>query len=133
MLRITPDKGGALRFQLNVRGANFHICELSGVIRSGEARALLTPIAKKCGNYLSELDNAWVHNDLALTQHRAGDSAACRSTLKPWLELARTPDETINGNYPPPDAAEMLRIAQATRANMRLCGAPVTIGARPKL
>ncbi len=206
VLHITPDKGGALRFQLDVRGANFHICELSGVIRNGEsrmddstheklpcivtfksqksgiaveskhertcstycgarahfegtyamppvgcapsqvnqmrnrfkaaydkklfaeARALLAPIVDKCSGTLSDLDEAWVRNDLALTQHRAGDSAACRITLKPWLELARTPDETIRGDYPPSDADAMLRIAQATRANMKLCGAPVVVG-----
>ncbi len=38
VLRITPDKGDALRFQLNMRGANFYVCELSGIIRNGEAR-----------------------------------------------------------------------------------------------
>ncbi len=208
VLRITPDKGDALRFQLDVRGANFHICELSGVIRNGEsrmddsaheklpcivtftsqksgiaveskhgrtcstycgarahfegtyavppagcapsqvnqirnrfkatydqrlfaeARALLAPVVDKCSGTLSDLDHAWVRNDLALTQHRAGDSAACRITLKPWLELARTPDETIRGDYPPSDADAMLRIAQATRANMKLCGAPVVVGGK---
>ena len=95
-----------------------------------EARAMLTPMVEKCSGTLSDLDEAWVRNDLALTQYRAGDGSACRNTLKPWLELAQTPDETINGDYPPSDAAEMLRIAQATRANMKLCGAPVTISTR---
>ena len=38
VLRVSPDKGGALRFALNVRGGNFHMRELSGVIRNGEAR-----------------------------------------------------------------------------------------------
>lgn len=210
VLRIAPDKGGALIFELNARGANFHICELSGVIRNGEARlddsadeklpcivtfklqkdgievdskheracstycgarasfhgtyrlppagcapshvtrarnrfkaiydkklfsearALLTPIVEKCSATLSDLDAAWIRNDLALTQYRDGDNAACRDTLKPWLELAQTPDATIEGDYPPSDAAAMLRIAQATRANMKLCGAPVTIGAKAK-
>ena len=210
VLRITPDKGDALRFQLNMRGANFHTCELSGIIRNGEARledssdpklpcivtfklekngiavdskheracstycgarahfeasyalppancapshvrqardrskatydkklfaearAILTPIAGQCSNWLTALDSAWVDNDLAITQYRAGDSVACRASLKPWLELARTPDKTIEGDYPPSDAAEMLRIAQATRVNMKLCGAPVTIDAKGK-
>lgn len=208
VLRIMPDQGDALRFQLNMRGANFHVCELSGVIRNGEsrmddsadpklpcivtfkpekngiavdskhqracstycgarahfaasyalppancapshlrrtrdrfkatydkksfaeARAILAPIADQCSNWLTERDNGWVDNDLAITQYRAGDSVACRATLKQWLELARTPDKTIEGNYPPSDAAEMLRIAQATRANLKLCGAPVTLDAK---
>jgi len=210
VLRIAPDKGDALRFHLNMRGANFHTCELSGVIRNGEsrmedsadtklpcivtfkvdktgvavdskhertcstycgarahfeasyalapahcapsyvrrerdrfkaaydkklfaeARAILAPIAGQCSNWLTELDNAWVDNDLAITQFRVGDNAACRATLKQWLELARTPDKTIEGNYPPSDAAEMLRIAQATRANLKLCGAPVIPDPRGK-
>ena len=205
VLRILTDKGDALRFQLNMRGANFHVCELSGVIRSGEsrlvddadpglpcivtfrpdkngiavnskhegacsaycgarahfegsytlppanctpshvrqmrdrfktmydkklfteARVILAPIADKCSNWLTELDGAWVDNDLAIAHYRAGDAVACRASLKQWLELARTPDKTIEGNYPPSDAAEMLRIAQAVRANMKLCGAPVTV------
>ena len=97
-----------------------------------EARTILAPIADKCANWMTELDNAWVDNDLAITHYRAGDSVACRAGLKQWLELARTPDETIQGNYPPSDAAEMLRIAQATRANMKLYGAPVTIRAKGK-
>lgn len=204
-LRIVPDKGDALRFQLNARGGNFHLCELSGVMRNGEsrmedsadeklpcivtfkpekngiavaskheracstycgarahfegayamppagcapsqvrharnrfkaaydkklfadARALLMPIAEKCVGILSHYDHAWVGNDLALTQYRAGDNIACRNTLKPWLELAQTPDDQIRGDYPPSDAEEMLRIAQATRANLKICGAPVVM------
>jgi hypothetical protein len=210
ILRIMPDQGGASRFQLYMRGANFHMCELSGIIHNGEARmddsadeklpcivtfkpekdgiavdskhrgtcsaycgarahfeatyamppaacapsqvrrtrdqfklrydkklfvearTLLKPIADQCSGWMTELDNAWVNNDLALTQFRAGDSAACRISLKKWMELAQTPDDTIKGDYPPSDAVEMLRIAQATRANMKLCGAPVTIGVKPK-
>jgi hypothetical protein len=97
-----------------------------------DAGALLAPIAGKCSNWLTELDNGWIDNDLALTYYRSGDSSACRTTLKPWLDLAQTPDDTIKGDYPPSDAAEMLRIAQATRANMKLCGAPVVIGIKSR-
>jgi len=202
VLRIISDKTAGLRFQLNARGANFHICELSGVIRNGEsrmedsaddklpcivtfrrekngiavgsrhertcstycgarahfettylvppagcapsqvrqtrdrfkatydkklyneARATLTPVVEKCGSAMSEMDEAWARNDLALTLYRTGDPAACRDILKPWLELARTSDADIRNNYPPSDAEEMLRIAGATRANLKICGAP---------
>lgn len=97
-----------------------------------EARAMLTPIVEKCSTTLSDYDAAWVGNDLALAHYRAGDSAACRTTLKPWLELAQTPDDKLKGDYPPSDAAHMLRIAQATRANLIICDAPVTQGAKVK-
>ena len=213
VLSVMPDKGGALKFELNVTGGNFHTCNLSGVIRNNEARmedsadeklpcfvtfkpqkdgiavgskhgracsaycgmraafegayamppagcapsavrqtrnrfkasydkkqyaearTLLTPIAEKCFGTLNIYAQGWVSNDLALTQYRTGDNAACRNTLKPWLELAQTPDKTIEGDYPPSDAAEMLRLAQATRANQKICGAPVVIkviGEKPR-
>lgn len=201
-LRISPEAGSALRFQLNVVGANFHVCDLSGVIRNGEARmddsadgklpcivtfkpqpggiavasrhprtcstycgarahfeatyvlpqpectpsrvsqtrsrfkttydrklfaearALLTPVLDKCRSTLSDYDEGWVRNDLAITQYRAGDAAACRNTLKPWRVHAQKTDAMINDEYAPSDAEEMLRIVRATRANLRLCGAP---------
>jgi hypothetical protein len=91
---------------------------------------MLTPIVEKCSDTLSDLDEAWIRNDLALTHNRAGDSAACRRTLKPWLELAQTSDATIRNGYSPSDAEEMLCIAGATRANMTLCGSSVAIGGK---
>ena len=72
-------------------------------------------------------DEGWVQNDLALTQHRLNDNAACRATLDPLLELASKPDKVIEGDYPPSDAAAFLDIAKATRYNMKLCGVPVII------
>lgn len=95
-----------------------------------EAIGLLSPIVEKCTSSLTEFDEGWVRNDLALTQHRAGNNAACRNTLKPWLELAQTPDAAILENYLPSDGAEHLRLAVATRTNMKLCGAPVRIDAK---
>lgn len=209
VLEITTDKTGALKFDISVRGANFHTCNLAGVIRNGEARmedsedpklpcivtfkpgrdgievgmrhertcnaycgararfegqygrppqgctpgeiasarkrfkaafdrkeftqarALLTPVATQCVKTLDRYDEGWVLNDLALTQQRLGDNASCQATLKPWLELAQTPDEEIKTAYPPSDADAMMRLSIATRTNMRLCGAPVKIGLSP--
>lgn len=202
--------GGALKFEIEVVGANFHTCNLSGVIRNNEARmeesaddkqpcivtfkptkggiavgskhgracstycgmraafegeyvappagcetravrntrdrfkaaydkkqyaearTLLTPIANKCYAVLSRFAQGWVSNDLAITQYRVGDNAACRASLKPWLELAQTSDAEIKDGYPPSDAEEMLRLAKATRANLNICGAPVVPGAKSK-
>ena len=210
VLYVNGDNSGALKFEIDVVGGNFHTCNLSGVIRNGEARmedsadeklpcivtfkpqkdgiaveskhgracsaycgmrasfegtytrppagctpsevrrarnrfkasydkkqyaearALLTPIASQCYGTLGIYSQGWVSNDLAITHYRGGNYAACRNTLQPWLELAQTPDDTIKGGYPPSDAEEMHRIAVATRVNMKLCGAPVTIGAKPK-
>jgi hypothetical protein len=209
VLEITTDKTGALKFDISVRGANFHTCNLAGVIRNGEARmedsedpklpcivtfkpgrdgievgmrhertcnaycgararfegqygrppqgctpgeiasarkrfkaafdrkeftqarALLTPVATQCVKTLDRYDEGWVLNDLALTQQRLGDNASCQATLKPWLELAQTPDDEIRTGYPPSDADAMMRLSIATRTNMRLCGAPVKIGLSP--
>ena len=72
-------------------------------------------------------DEGWVQNDLALTQHRLNDNAACRATLNPLLELASKPDKVIEGDYPPSDAAAFLELAKATRYNMKLCGGAVVV------
>ncbi len=95
-----------------------------------QARATLTPVVQKCSALLSDYDEAWVRNDLALTQHRAGDNAACRETLLRWVDLARQSDDAIKNGYPPSDAEEMLRIARATRYNLKLCGAAVAVGGK---
>lgn len=95
-----------------------------------EALALLRPVLEKCGSLLNDYDEGWVRNDLAITHYRAGNMNACRETLLRWLDLARTPDEQIKDGYPPSDAEEMLRLARATRANMKICGAPVAIGGK---
>jgi hypothetical protein len=203
VLHIQPDKGGALKFEISVRGTNFHVCGLEGVIRNGEARledsadpkqpcvvsfdanktgiavtsrygrtcsfycgarawfegqyatppagcgphqvadtrrrfkaafdrkafnearALLAPVVNRCIKTLDHYEEGWVLNDFALTQQRLGDNAGCQATLQPWLDLAQKADEQIKGDYPPSDADAMLRLAVATRTNMRLCGAPV--------
>lgn len=38
VLKIVASKGGALQFDIEVVGGNFHTCNLSGVIRNNEAR-----------------------------------------------------------------------------------------------
>lgn len=208
-LRIVPAGADTLNFKLSTVGGNFHICELEGVIRNGEARmaesdqknlpcivtfraqpngiavaskhertcstycgmraqfdgfytlppascapsevrrtrdqfkaaydrkqypaalALLKPVMDQCGSLLNEFDDGWVRNDLAITYFRVGNSAACRDTLRGLVDLARQPDRAISDGYPPSEGAEYLRIAQATRYNMKLCGAPIPIGNKP--
>jgi hypothetical protein len=86
-----------------------------------EARTLLEPVATRCAKTLQWADRSWIANDLALTAHRLGDHAACRRLLAPLDELAKSSDADIRGGYPPSDAEVALRIAQATRFNLKLC------------
>lgn len=208
-LRIVSGGTDTFKFKLNTVGSNFHICELEGLIRNGEARmaesdqknlpcivmfkaepkgvavaskhertcstycgvrahfdgfytlppagcapsevrrtrdqfkaaydrkqypaalALLKPVMDQCGSLLNEFEDGWVRNDLAVTYFRVGNGAACRDTLKWLVDLARQPDRAISEGYPPSDGAEYLRIAQATRYNLKLCGAPVAVGGKP--
>ena len=208
VLRIGPAAGDALKFHINTVGGNFHVCELEGVIRKGEARmeesaddklpcivtfkttrdgiavaslngracstycgmraqfdgtyllppplcapgevrrtrtafkalydkkqyaqarTTLAPVVEKCSALLSDYDEGWVRNDLAIAQYHAGDAAGCRATLLKWVDLARQPDQQIKDGYAPSDAEEMLRIARATRYNLKVCGAPVAVGGR---
>jgi hypothetical protein len=95
-----------------------------------DARAILSPVVEKCSTLFSDYDDAWVRNDLAIAQFRAGDAKSCRETLLRWVDLAHRPDAQINESYPPSDAQEMLRIARATRYHMKLCGAPVPVGGK---
>ena len=93
--------------------------------RYADARNLLAPLLERCKSQLLVFDVGWMQNDLALTQHRLNDNAACRATLDPLLELASKPDKVIEGDYPPSDAAAFLDIAKATRYNIKLCGGVV--------
>ena len=95
--------------------------------RYSDAHGSLAPVLARCKAQLSDYAESWVRNDLALTQHRLNDNAACRATLSPLMELASKPDKVIEGDYPPSDAEEYLSIAKATRYNMKLCGATVVI------
>lgn len=93
-----------------------------------EALGLLKPVLEKCGALLHDYDEGWVRNDLAITYYRLGHTTVCRDTLLRWVDLARQSDAAIKDGYPPSDAEEMLRLARATRANMKLCGAPIAVG-----
>lgn len=199
-LRIAAGRGGDYPFHISTVGANFHICELQGMIRNNQAHmpdsaheklpcvitfrargngiavasqhegacstycgmrarfdgfytrppvgcepskvrqtrerfkttydrkqytqalGLLRPVLDRCGVLLDRYDDGWVRNDLAITYYRAGDKVSCLGVLKPWLEVARQPDRALREGYPPSDAEEILRLAHATRANLKVCG-----------
>jgi len=86
-----------------------------------QARMTLEPLLKDCGKTLAWFDEAWIRNDLALTLHKLGDDAGCRSLLKPLAEKAALTDEQIRMEWPPMEAETFLPIAKATRTNLKLC------------
>jgi hypothetical protein len=89
------------------------------------AKQTLTKLLSQCEHVLhwSLLD--WLRNDLALTQYRTGDAAACLETLKPLHDLSSMSDEEV-GEIPEPTFVDIyLRIARATRTNLKLCNAAV--------
>jgi len=86
-----------------------------------EARTTLEPVLDRCIKTLGSNDEGWIRNDLAITLHRLGDSAACRKTLEPLAEDAAMTDAKIREDYPPADADAVLRVARATRTNLKLC------------
>jgi hypothetical protein len=87
----------------------------------GAALTLISPVATQCKEFLHWVDSAWVLNDMALTQLRLGDPAACIRTLQPLTTDAAMSDEEIKGKYPPADADAYLPAVSATRTNLKLC------------
>lgn len=87
-----------------------------------EARDTLAPLLEGCSKFLDTFDEYWIRNDLAITLHHLGDDAACLKTLEPLRALAASPDDEI-GAGEPAYRESFLRVAKATRANLKLCGA----------
>jgi hypothetical protein len=85
------------------------------------ALVVISPIATQCNQFLHWIDSAWVLNDLALTQFKLGDRAACIKTLQVLAPDAAKSDKEITESYPPSDSEAYLPAVQATRTNLRLC------------
>ncbi len=85
------------------------------------ALTVIQPVATQCKPFLHWIESAWVMNDLALTQFKLGDRAACIQTLKDLSPDAAKSDTEITGNYPPSDSEAYLPAVKATRTNLRLC------------
>ena len=86
-----------------------------------DARTTLQPVLDRCIKTLDSGEEGWIRNDLAITLHRLGDPAACRKTLEPLAEEAAKTDAKIQEDYPPADADAVVKIARATRTNLKLC------------
>ncbi|WP_338846330.1 hypothetical protein V8J88_21540 [Massilia sp. W12] len=84
------------------------------------AVAKLSP-ATQCDKFLMLEDKAWLRNDLALGQLRAGSAADCRQTLAPLQEFAAKSNEQLQNEWPPMRIDAVLQVAKATRVNLKLC------------
>jgi hypothetical protein len=88
-----------------------------------EARSTLEPLLTQCQKTLDWIDTGWIRNDLALTQHKLGDKAACRQTLQPLAKDAAKSERQIREENAPTDADNYMPILKATRTNLKLCKA----------
>jgi hypothetical protein len=87
------------------------------------ARALLEPVVGQCARTLNRMDGGWIRNDLAITQYRLGDMAACRQTLLPLQKDAQLKDDDVGEGLGPIPQQKYLPVIKAARTNLRLCGA----------
>ena len=85
------------------------------------ALSMLAPVLSECDKTLDWISKGWMRNDLALTQFKLHDRAACLRTLAPLAESADKTDDAIKEEYPPADAEIYLPVVRATRTNLRLC------------
>jgi len=82
----------------------------------------LNPIATQCLPFMDPIEAApWVLNDLALTQFRLGDAAACVKTLQTLMKSSKMSDSEIREESPKTIVDSELSIARATRTNLKLC------------
>ena len=81
-----------------------------------QIQSLLSDCSAQLGSPLLD----WVRNDMAVTQYKLGQRAACLATLKTVTVFGQS-DDAIRDNYPPTDAENFIGVARATRTNVKLC------------
>jgi hypothetical protein len=82
---------------------------------------LLSGLFRSCGKGIDWIETGWIKNDIAITQYKLGDSAACKATLSSFAEEAKLSDDEIRDRYPPSDAEVWLPVAKAAKFNLKLC------------
>lgn len=87
----------------------------------GDARAALEPLLSRCKKTLDLDADGWIRNDLAVALYHLGDPAACRNVLEPLAKDAAKTDAAIREEQLPSDADSAVRLARATRTNLKLC------------
>jgi hypothetical protein len=85
-----------------------------------QARDMLQPLVGKCDRFLDIMDHAWLRNDLALIFHKLGDRQGCLKMLEPIKDSMTFEDEDYR-SYNPARAEERIKVAKATRHNLKIC------------
>jgi hypothetical protein len=89
-----------------------------------EARGRLAPVLRDCAKTLGRLEEAWIRNDLAITQYRLGDFASCLQTLQPLAADAAMTDQELRESQDGPTTADNYEpVIKAARTNLNLCKA----------
>lgn len=89
--------------------------------RFAEALATLSPLPKTCARTFGHYERAEILNDIAITQYKLGQRAACLRTLAPFEADAALSDDEVRNGYPPSEADVWLPIVKAARYNLGLC------------
>ncbi|WKB52372.1 hypothetical protein [Eleftheria terrae] len=90
--------------------------------RHAQARARLESLLADCSATLGWVDTHWIRNDLALTQYKLGDLAACLKTLEPLAADAAKSDAALREEWVSPVMEDSyLGPVRAARTNLRLC------------
>ena len=91
-----------------------------------QAQRLLSPVLLQCKAVISPWDEDWIRNDLALTQHRLGQDAACLELLSVLAKDAQASERDPqawkdNLALAPVESDIYAGIIAATRTNLKLC------------
>lgn len=88
-----------------------------------QARDVLEPVVKNCEDVMDPMEIGWVRNDLAITQYKLGEFTECLHTLQPLEKVAKQTDDELFDSYSgqPAFAESSVKIAKATRTNIKLC------------
>lgn len=90
--------------------------------RYDTARGLIEPLLAECESWTVWDQRAWIRNDTALAELRAGAPAQCLETLKGFADEIDLSDREIVDRYrSPSDIDTAQRLMKAARTNRALC------------
>lgn len=87
-----------------------------------KARDTLRDLLKRCGKFLTRYADAEVRNDLAITEFRLGNSAACLRTLEPLKAIFVDDPDKTGAAFALVDESWADEMLKTTRFNWRRCG-----------